>query len=345
MITISKYKYLVLFLSLLLLSVAGCRAHTTQEHPEHSSESAWKVESSSDMSAPEQEIVLPSKPNVAEEEKDDPMEQADKPSSSTVNPHMQTLLDMVQDIVDQREDMFVICDKETIEYAYQDYDGNGTYEMFVWVVADQGSSMYLYFISDSGTALLGAYEGGWEDYLGRIIEIGSQKFIRYGEYYGGSGGKDHLFGVKSGQPYEPNISKRGLNMHSNAYGELLVGHSTFDGSISVDGLATGHTYKLYYFYLDDGNFKEYGGIPITLDQVFALDDTLKMPEDYRNEDYTSAFYRGNGTININFTITRGNNTYLTYRYEGGHLIFAEEGSGIYRAAFHDDIAIYPNSLP
>lgn len=254
--------------------------------------------------------------------------------------HTQKLVDKLHKWVETQESTY-----EIVDVAVADFENQGAYTLFASVVTQYESGFFgsdLYYITGSDMRVIKELDMGSASSFTNIVAVGQDKFL-VNRGPGVSGWRESMYGVKNGQVYETNVSGRGMLLRGNEYGELLIAHSTFDAG--VDG--TGHTYKPYYFYLDsNGDFREYGGIPINLEQIRALDDTLVIPPEYRDEDISTAYYRENGIIHINYTIN-GTHQNLTYRRESDRLSLLEndEDRGVYLAAFMGDLATYPRSLP
>ena len=100
-----------------------------------------------------------------------------------------------------------------IYWEYHDYDGNHTSEAFA-VVSLGGRDEYssVYFISDSGTTVCvdAAYPSTYHDYASndyaRFDAYQNKGFFSYDKTGGGSGYSTFLYSVRSGVPYELDIS-------------------------------------------------------------------------------------------------------------------------------------------
>ena len=100
-----------------------------------------------------------------------------------------------------------------IYWEYHDYDGNHTSEAFA-VVSLGGRDEYysVYFISDSGTTVCvdAAYPSTYYDYASndyaRFDAYQNKGFFSYDKTGGGSGYSTFLYSVRSGVPYELDIS-------------------------------------------------------------------------------------------------------------------------------------------
>ena len=111
--------------------------------------------------------------------------------------------------------------RKEIYFFYDDFDGDGSKEAY-GITGDSTETSYnnvaVYYISNSafvtqcdssdktGTGTL--MSGFLQKYgYGDLLKAGNSKFIVWIENYGGSGSIAHIYGVKNGQAYEPQISK------------------------------------------------------------------------------------------------------------------------------------------
>lgn len=248
-----------------------------------------------------------------------------------------------------------------IDFCAADFDNDNTIEAFAIVgeVSEWGDCFgSLYYVKNNTLQLVLEDEGFWVYTEGaNILDFGNEKFYITGKYYT-SGDSTYIFGVSNGTWYEHDFSEYGMALTQIGDSmDLLVTHSTYD--YSSDG--TGHTWKEYYLYWDDG-FKEYGAIHISEDDLIKCDGAKGILEQISSKGgiITEIMYRGNGIININYEI--GDSTYYTYenatlKLKGNSVSlvtvndYGEDAlqkssyGGIYLTARYSDIASYPNSFP
>lgn len=194
-----------------------------------------------------------------------------------------------------------------------------------------------------------------------------------------------VWGVYEGQPYETNLSGRGNGFAVNAeYDELEVTENLYNEEFYTDGgetVTTENCWQNYYFDFDGRNFKEYGGIPISIEDLKRLPGVESVLSQVDQSRIQTIFYRGNGVINMNYVYDFGYEDgwyeigeyitmrFLNFRYRDGRIgmitndgartpntviwdlnAFQENpgdfwGDGFYQSALCPDVAVYPAFLP
>lgn len=247
---------------------------------------------------------------------------------------------------------------------YDDYDGDGSCEMFALVgkkttdtVLGEGEDLYgkIWYINEDG-----AREVESEDIeywtSPHIFTVGDNIFIAFEKAYV-SDSQTYIWGVRERKPYQPNISGKINGLKINEYDEIEGIHSTYDAAYdkSLDG-GIGHTCKKYYFYYNGRTFKEYGGIVITIDDLSRIPKGKKVIKEVYKHSYEidSIYYRSNKIININISKENKdsieyNNITLRYINKKWKIVSPDEfemdyGSGYYLKAFIPSIATYPNKF-
>lgn len=246
-----------------------------------------------------------------------------------------------------------------IDFCAADFDNDSTIEAFAIVgeVSEWGDCFgSLYYVKNNTLQLVLEDEGFWvyteEE---NILDFGNEKFYITGKYYT-TGDSTYIFGVSNGTWYEHDFSEYGMALTQIGDSmDLSVTHSTYD--YLSDG--TGHTWKEYYLYWDDG-FKEYGAIYISEDDLIKCDGAKDILNQISSKGgmVTEIMYRGNGIININYEIgayniyenatlkLNGNSVSLvTVNDYGEDALQKSSYGGIYLTARYPDIASYPNSYP
>lgn len=227
------------------------------------------------------------------------------------------------------------------QFFCDDYDGDGTQEAFALI--DRGSDETaiigdVWFVSD---ARVEALQTG-ASYL-RLEQCGDTAPILFNaeEWYGGSASVSKVWRVDSGAPVQVDIS--GLNSFRHGEGnEYYATLDAFDGS--SDG--TGHTWKRYYFYYENGQLYEYGGIYISMEELLEFDGAQAIIDAAYNEgrEIDNIIYRGNGIININ-THKGQSNGNMTLRYDAvGVTRLEEDYGGVYMLASGLREAVYPQQF-
>lgn len=150
-------------------------------------------------------------------------------------------------------------------------------------------------------------------------------------------------------------------------GQFTTVGDAFD-SVFTDGLAAGHTYKIYDLYWAGDGLKEYGGVKIAQKQLLRMKDAQAVLDTIIKSGHAidDIYYRANNIININYhsgdrrngnfdnvTLLYKNNTVTPKQAESnsgssGTENFSEKNlsdfsyGGIYQAALFPKIAAYPN---
>lgn len=248
-------------------------------------------------------------------------------------------------------------------YYYNDYDGDGTCEMFAliedttstptWVEGLYGK---IWFINEDGIMEVESNEiEYWTSPYKFSVE--NNFFIAFEKAYT-TGSQTFIWGVRDGKPYQPNISGKIHGLKKNEYDEIEVIHSTYDMEYDKEhDMTLGHTWKKYYFYFDGNTFREYGGINIEVEDIIKIPEIKKIINEIYNNSYVidSIYYRNNHVININ--ISYESDEYIKYynislRYINNmwKVVPSDEfeqdhGEGYYLRAFIPTVATYPDEYP
>lgn len=254
------------------------------------------------------------------------------------------------------------------ETLCDDFDGNGTLEMFAFVKAATNSfpdavTGEFWFVSPTTETRLTSrndYEQRYhsETEPGTVlnsISFGTYKFVFFSKY-ATTGGLITMYGVEGEDPEMTDLSDEGVSIHALDDKNLTLTESSYGASI--DG--SGHVWNDYYFYWDETEhrFKEYGGISITREELEAVPgaDPILKKIDEAGGNINNIYYRGNDIININYTEGYNINN-LTLKIENGRVNYVDlgkdwvetefekaQGGGLYRAALIPEIAKYPVSF-
>ena len=227
------------------------------------------------------------------------------------------------------------------QFFCDDYDGDGTQEAFALI--DRGSDETaiigdVWFVSETRVeALQTGASYLWLEQCGDTAPI----LFSAEEWYGGSASVSRVWRVDGGAPVQVDIS--GLNSFRHGEGnEYYATLDAFDGS--SDG--TGHTWKRYYFYYENGQIYEYGGIYISMEELLEFDGAQAIIDAARNEgrEIDDIIYRGNGIININTHKGQANGN-MTLRYDAvGVTRLEEDYGGVYMLASGLREAVYPQQF-
>lgn len=122
---------------------------------------------------------------------------------------------------------------EVLFYYYNDYDGDGTCEMFALVgeaidcdglYEEDNLSGEIWYVNQNGVMRIENNEIiYWSSPY--TFSIGVNAFIAFEKYYA-TGSLTYMWGVKNGRPYQPNISGKGNGLRINEYNEIEITDST-----------------------------------------------------------------------------------------------------------------------
>ena len=258
---------------------------------------------------------------------------------------------------------------EIIYHLCRDFDGDGTEEMFALVRRDPSESAW----EDEEGIMAGRV---WYVNGDDAIEVSSVERPYYQEpapmeFDGGtvlplhqaftSGTRTYLWGVLGGKPYELNASGRINGLFRNEYGEIQGIGEAFDSALSKDSaLMTGHTFNAYYFFYDQGNIREYGGMAITwadflrIPGITEAADLIEGEMAQEGAEIDSIVYRANGIVAVN--LSAEDSDFINYENiqlritDQGVEILGESGGdpfagGTVREAFLEYLAIFPEEFP
>lgn len=291
MLKLKKSKYIfAAVLSLLLLG--GC-----EKNPDSSDSSSEQTSPSTSVtSAAETSSV--SVTTAAETAKTE-----DKTTAVNPDAEKTVLMRLVQNAASEGEDRtFDITDE-----LFGDFDGDGRYEL---IAKCKG---YYWYTDGKKTETL--RDESYDMPLGGI-EVGGQTIITMTEenkWY------TYLYTMKNGELAELEASGKFGEITDSGNGVFTAVSHGYDNCINEN---RGHTWKPYWLYFEDGEFKEYVGEKITkadfmkytggkaaLDKIEADGGTV-----------TDILYRENGIVNINYTFTKKDaeyNKFYIYDVSGG----------------------------
>lgn len=189
-------------------------------------------------------------------------------------------------------------------YAFDDYDGDGSYEAFV--VKDFNGETY--FLKDGELTEFNKYR------LGGAIDC-----TRYGGLFitQGLGNSQtcSVYGVSEGAPYEHEMSYYGMMIRTSpdlgfnpAYHEngiFALYHSEYNGLNCGESNLSPHTWTPYLFGFNetDNSWGELPSIPVTREYFADRADVQAAFDEIEAEGgtLTTAFLRGDRYLNINYT--------------------------------------------
>jgi len=268
-------------------------------------------------------------------------------------------------------------DADIVWFQYGDFDGDSVYEAFALTGTKNadfdGYDGVPWFITEDSAAEL-ASEALWS--MPEMWQLAGDTYMKT-EQLGANESISRIFGVENSKVYEPDISGKVMSLTRESDTELTGTGSAYDGMADPEAtdesgnpVEVGHTYKNYWFYYEDGVFREYGALDTykradlrafttgaaVLDELmnngiteYQYQQLGDITEDERANIVENAGYirsimrRGNGIWNLNYYGANGENYYVTFKEDGGDLKVIDEGSGYYLTALCPDIAVYPQA--
>lgn len=261
--------------------------------------------------------------------------------------------------------------KSVLDYEYDDFDGNSTFEMFAFVGekssdTDNGCNGDIYFVAADKSTKVVSDVYSWDDEAIEVFQICGVNFIAV-DTVPGNYVDTKIFTVADGECELTNISEISSNRKCKVDDNTLGVLSTeFDGM--YDGTRfLSRAEKYYYFFWDAEakEFKEYGGIKITQEQFSTLDGAAEILALFDETGYKKGdiYFRKNGIINFNYTHSDpGDDSGVYYcdsaniRYDGQSCKLIEVNDwnddelarssygGLYHAALSNN-AVYPEAFP
>ena len=198
-----------------------------------------------------------------------------------------------------REKIKAYADEPIVNFIYDDFDGNGTYEALVvcGMERDLECKGEIYFVSDEGIREIP--KNTRYDYTNgccKVFDLDGAKIIciEYRETY--SSALAYYYQVKDNVITELEGSGFGNGLLSDADGRAYIVDSCYD---YMKG-GGGHTWNAYYVYWDDG-MKEYGGTEISVEEFLAYEGADAIIAKIKGDGYYlgTIYRRANGIININ----------------------------------------------
>lgn len=254
----------------------------------------------------------------------------------------------------------------TVWFSMDDFDSDGTEEAFAFVGKAGADYMegVLWYVNENYAAEL-KEEGKWK--MPEIVTVDGTSFL-FSENV--DDGLTYVFGVEGSKVYETAVS--GMFSHLVHVGgrDFTAEFTSFDYYEDDEKAKEEEpTTKPYWFYLEDGEFHEYGaddtlkradlrkfptGSDI-IDEIYEsglTEDLLKKyypnaSEETLEEIATEAGYfksimcRENGIWNLNFYGAYDDSFYITFEERGNDLVILDEGRGFYLEAAVPSIATFP----
>lgn len=198
-----------------------------------------------------------------------------------------------------------------------------------------------------------------------LWDVDGVKIFKCGSSPGGSSSRSYAWYVKNGKPIE--LPYTGMRLSYLGNGQFTTVGDTFD-AVVTDGLAAGHTYKIYYLYWAGDGLKEYGGVKIAQKRLLKMKGAQAILDTITRSGHVidDIYYRANNVININYHSgdrNNGNFDNVTLVYKNNavapKLVESDSGEaesfneknlsdfsygGVYQAALFPKIAAYPDQF-
>ncbi len=269
----------------------------------------------------------------------------------------------VPEALDEEGMKKLIADKTTdsiISFVYDDFDKDGIYDAFALTgikradVKDRPyTALYageLWFINFTGIKKLVDWGDYWK--VGNVLDVGESKLYSV-EKYSGTGSVSLVWSVDG-----PSVKEEAV---SGKVGEIAAASAKDITAFSLyydDSAGKGYIRVKYFFSYDKG-IKEYGGIKVTLKELYTYDGAEDMIKDIEEGGMNVAdiYYRSNGVVTVNCRPKiegAGNLSSMVFVVSGNELKPAapeenigrgSSSTGIYKAALFPDIASYPKDFP
>ncbi len=251
-------------------------------------------------------------------------------------------------------------------FSYDDFDGDGFPEAFA--VVGKASAQYfegvLWYVNESYAAEL-KESGKWKN--PEIINADGTNFFFVENY---DEGLTYVFGVENSKVYETAVSGTFSHLSYTGGRDFTAEFTSYDYYEDEEEAAEEEpSTKTYWFYLEDGEFYEYGAddslrradlraYPLgsdVIDEIYYNGLTEGLLEKYyagADEEtlnfiaeeagyFHSIMLRDNGIINLNFYGAYNDCFYVTFEIVGNDLKIIDEGRGFYLPAAVESIATYP----
>jgi hypothetical protein len=235
-------------------------------------------------------------------------------------------------------------------WEYGDFDNNGEFEAFAVAGEERDSGEMngtIYIVNSGGVTELDK-NSYFEDVF--TFTCDDETFI-CAVFYGVQ--KTRIWGVNDTSAFEPAISGIGIFFTIDENEDITLCPTTLDNFTYFGDVNGSVVRKPYYFFYDNG-FKEYGGVPLTLDELKKIENAEKTVGEIEHEggEITEILIRGNGIININYTIDdtdvenlKWNRTKtLKISDNTATEITGYDYEGVYEKAFLPEIAVFPDEL-
>ena len=267
-----------------------------------------------------------------------------------------------------RERLAEYGDGNIIWFSFDDFDEDGTYEAFAFVGKAGAEYMdgVLWYVNENYAAEL-KESGKW--HTPEIVNANGTNFL-FAENY--DDGLTYVFGIENSKVYETAVSGSFSHLTYMGGRDFTAEFTSYDYYEDEEkAKQEDPTTKIYWFYLENGEFHEYGADDTlrranlreyptgsaVIDEIYqnglteglinmyypnADEETLNTIADEARY-FQSIMLRENGIINLNFYGAYEDCFYITFKINGSDVEIIDQGRGFYLPAAVEAIATYPVS--
>ena len=267
-----------------------------------------------------------------------------------------------------RERLAEYGDGNIIWFSFDDFDEDGTYEAFAFVGKAGAEYMdgVLWYVNENYAAEL-KESGKW--HTPEIVNANGTNFL-FAENY--DDGLTYVFGIENSKVYETAVSGSFSHLTYMGGRDFTAEFTSYDYYEDEEkAKQEDPTTKIYWFYLENGEFHEYGADDTlrranlreyptgsaVIDEIYqnglteglinmyypnADEETLNTIADEAGY-FQSIMLRENGIINLNFYGAYEDCFYITFKINGIDVEIIDQGRGFYLPAAVEAIATYPVS--
>ena len=267
-----------------------------------------------------------------------------------------------------RERLAEYGDGNIIWFSFDDFDEDGTYEAFAFVGKAGAEYMdgVLWYVNENYAAEL-KESGKW--HTPEIVNANGTNFL-FAENY--DDGLTYVFGIENSKVYETAVSGSFSHLTYMGGRDFTAEFTSYDYYEDEEkAKQEDPTTKIYWFYLENGEFHEYGADDTlrranlreyptgsaVIDEIYqnglteglinmyypnADEETLNTIADEAGY-FQSIMLRENGIINLNFYGAQEDCFYITFKINGSDVEIIDQGRGFYLPAAVEAIATYPVS--
>ena len=270
----------------------------------------------------------------------------------------------VEEVIREKLDEY--REDQTIWFQFDDFDGDGTFEAFAF--CGKAGAEYLegvlWYVNENYAAELNE-SGKWQN--PEMVTVEGTTFL-FAENY--DDGLTYVFGIENSKVYETAVSGMFSNLEHLDGKDFTAEFTSYDHFEDEEKAKEEEpTTKKYWFYLENGEFYEYGADDSlrradlrgykagsdVMDVIYKQGLTDELLEKYYSDAteeelayiadeagyFHSIMLRENGIINLNFYGAYEDCVYITFKVNGDSSEVIDCGRGFYLPAAVEAIATYP----